>query len=136
MVLICCLDDNKGMMFNKRRQSRDIEVTKRIIELTKGKQLYIDEYSKKLFQQAGFNSFEVLNSQDLPESENTCLFLENIPPSSFENKALEIILFKWNRVYPADSYFDICLDFPWQLKSTKDFCGKSHEKITMEVYRR
>ena len=41
MKLIVCLDDNKGMMFNKRRQSRDRVLIENILELRKGEKLYI-----------------------------------------------------------------------------------------------
>ena len=43
--------------------------------------------------------------------------------------------FKWNTKYPADMYFDIDLN-RFQLVVTKDFQGNSHNKITMEIYKR
>ena len=43
------------------------------------------------------------------------------------------ILFRWNRDYPADFFFKVDLS-QWNLISTEDFEGTSHEKITMEVY--
>ena len=40
MKLIVCLDDNKGMMFNNRRQSRDRVLIENVLELCKGEKLY------------------------------------------------------------------------------------------------
>ena len=48
------------------------------------------------------------------------------------DKIEKIVLFRWNRHYPADAHFQ----FPgkWALTAREDFPGSSHEKITMEVY--
>ena len=43
-------------------------------------------------------------------------------------------LYKWNRDYPADFYFDIDYANDYKLETTLDFVGTSHEKITKEVY--
>ena len=51
MKLIVCLDDNNGMMFNKRRQSRDRLLIENMLELCKGERLYTNEYSGKLFSE-------------------------------------------------------------------------------------
>ena len=47
----------------------------------------------------------------------------------------EIILYKWNRVYPTDFYFDINLS-TWNLTQVTEFKGNSHERITKEVYKK
>lgn len=41
MKLIVCLENNNGVIFNKRRVSSDKKVTKKIIELTQGKKLWV-----------------------------------------------------------------------------------------------
>ena len=55
---------------------------------------------------------------------------------AYEDKAEKIIIFRWNRDYPADFYFDIDLQQNWQLESSADFVGSSHDKITEETYTR
>lgn len=45
----------------------------------------------------------------------------------------EIILYKWNRDYPADSFFDFNKKEFSKISST-DMTGKSHEKITREIW--
>ena len=64
-------------------------------------------------------------------------FIENVAPSAYEDKIEKIILYRWNRNYPGDLYFDIPLEeHGWKLIETDDFAGRSHEKITKEVYER
>ena len=46
-----------------------------------------------------------------------------------------VVLYKWNRVYPADQYFTMDLS-DWKLVGTVEFAGSSHEKITEERYER
>ena len=47
----------------------------------------------------------------------------------------EIIVYKWNRVYPADFYCEI--DFgAFNIVSELEFQGSSHDKITKIVYSR
>ena len=46
-----------------------------------------------------------------------------------------VVLYKWNRVYPADQYFSKDLS-GWKMVETEEFAGSSHEKITKERYER
>ena len=49
MQVIVCVDDNGGMMFNKRRQSRDRVLCEYVMRLSEGHQVYMSAYSDKLF---------------------------------------------------------------------------------------
>lgn len=126
MKLIVCLDDNNGMMFNKRRQSRDKIQIENVLELCKGEKLYANEYSAKLFPE---NSVEIF--EDIEVVSDGYCFAENILVD--EEFVEEIIVYKWNRLYPADTYFNIDLE-NWNLTEAVDFEGSSHEKITREIY--
>ncbi len=126
MRLIVCLDDKNGMLFNKRRQSRDKILIDNMLEVCKGEKLYTNEYSATLFPENSVVICEVFES-----IENGFVFAENTIPN--EENIEEIIVYKWNRVYPADMFFNISLD-GWSLAETVDFIGSSHEKITRERY--
>lgn len=126
MKLIVCLDDKNGMMFNKRRQSRDKILIENVLELCKGEKLYTNEYSAKLFPE---NTVEII--ENIEEIENGYCFAENFLVN--EENVEEIIAYKWNRLYPADTYFNIDLD-NWKMTETVEFEGSSHEKITREIY--
>lgn len=61
-------------------------------------------------------------------------FVEDSDIHPYMDRVEKIILYKWNRHYPADHYFDISLLDGWVLNDIVDFKGSSHEKITREVY--
>ena len=152
MVLIACLDDNNGMMFGGRRQSRDAVVCADILKdcTCKGNKLYIDAYSEKIFEELEYTNVEINvvtdiaslvanpdTTEELPFEEGAHIFLENVSPASFEKAADTIILYKWNRDYPYDMQLDIDLqNGNWELSDCCEFAGKSHDKITKEIYTR
>ncbi len=129
MKLIVCVDDNGGMMFNRRRQSRDKILIQNVLELCKDKKLYTNEYSAQLFPENTAIVTENIES----EAENDYCFAENFFVK--EEYVDEIIVYKWNRIYPADTYFNIDLS-NWKLTEAIEFEGNSHEKITREIYMR
>ena len=49
MVIIVCLDEKGGMLFGGRRLSRDKAVTERVRQICKGKRLWMNSYSYKLY---------------------------------------------------------------------------------------
>ena len=69
MIVIVCVDDNLGMMFNNRRQSRDVEVVKKIAEITKGSRLWMNKYSYELFEKLDRSNINV-DSGFLSETAN------------------------------------------------------------------
>lgn len=135
MIVIVCLDDNRGMMFNRRRQSRDEAVTERIQEICTGKKLWMNSYSDKWY--GGLEGVDVVVEDDflsLAGRGEFCLAeSEHLLP--FGEKMEQIIVYWWNRVYPADVYLDLDLS-RWERKERNEFLGTSHEKITEEIYER
>lgn len=131
--IIVCVDDEYGMLFNSRRQSRDFVVIEKIIEILKGKVLWMSEYSFPLFEDCGYEFINIDEHFISKAAQKEYCFVENISIAPYENRIDSIILFRWNRRYPADLYFDVNLD-SWHLIETTQLSGKSHETITMEVY--
>ena len=133
MTLYLCLDDRNGMLFNNRRQSRDAAVLEDIRRGLPGP-LTIEPFSEKLIQSAQIPY--ALAPEDFPAlSPDTHFFLETKTASALLPLASTVILYRWNRHYPADTHWDI--DLPqcgFTLTQTAEFPGKSHEKITKEVY--
>ena len=125
MILITCIDNSNGIMFNKRRVSKDALLIERLKGITKENKIYVSEYSKPLFD--GFDNL-VLSIENL--TNNDFYFLEN---EDYNGNIDKIIIYKWNRDYPADKYFDIDLS-SYELISTQDFQGSSHDLITEEIY--
>lgn len=167
MILITVIDDRNGLTFNHRRQSRDQVLREKILALTADKILWMNAYSRKQFadnipmDNSSVNS-TLSNSASAGstahDSTSPCsafpqihidedfldkackddyCFVEDQEVSAYESRIQKIILFKWNRRYPGDLYFDIDVHkAPWELTYTEDFEGSSHKNITMEVYER
>ena len=129
MTIYVCLDDRNGMLFNRRRQSRDAAVLEDI-RTSIPDALTIDPFSEKLIQSAGIPY--VLADGDLPEDAH--FFLEARPAAQAVACASTLVIYRWNRHYPADVRWNIPAGF--SLAETTEFPGKSHEKITKEVYTR
>lgn len=134
MNIIVCLDDDNGMLFNHRRQSKDIELRKRIIAMTSGKKLWMNHYSAKQFE-SEYAQINIDDSFMLEATDGDFCFVEDVDVAQYEKWIEKIIIFRWNRKYPADLHFNIPLSGgAWKLERTEDFIGNSHDKITMEVY--
>lgn len=131
MILAACVDDNLGMMFNNRRQSQDREVRRQLLEEAGERPLWMNAYSAKQFDgPEGIRIHEDFLEEARP---GDWCFIENVSAEGREALIERIVLFKWNRVYPADRYFSLSLE-GWRLTERTDFKGYSHETITKEVY--
>lgn len=132
MHIIVCLDSKNGMSFAGRRQSRDKLQIAKMLETVGGKKLYVSEYTARLFETLPQNVTVAENFWVLAQPGDYCFIeTEDILPLTVE----DIIVYKWNRVYPSDKKFDTGLLLNKTLVSASDFPGNSHEKITEEIYR-
>ncbi len=137
MIIIACVDERNGMMFNRRRQSRDSAVCGDILRECGGKKPYMSTYSGKLFGDVEEKNIRITEEFLKEAEEEDFCFIEDIQISGFENKIRTVILYQWNRRYPADRYFLLDLsDGSWELQRTEELKGSSHEKITKGVYER
>lgn len=136
MKLIVCLDDRNGMLFYGKRLSRDRVVCEKVVNMVGAAKLWMNGYSAKMFADISKNICVDEDFLDYAGEEEFC-FLENRDIMPYMDKISQILLFKWNRHYPADTFFpiDLCAK-PWKLTDTEEFSGSSHNKITMEVYKR
>lgn len=128
MTIYVCLDDRNGMLFNKRRQSRDAAVLADIRASLPGA-LNIDPFSEKLIREAGVPY--ILAGDALPE--NAHFFAEARAVAPLLTQGTTLVVYRWNRHYPADVRFDADLS-GFTLQSSEEFPGTSHETITKEVY--
>lgn len=132
MNVIVCVDDNYGMMFNDRRQSRDREVIKDILDKHSDFNVYMSEYSKELFDEYG-KDINVSNNFLFEAKDEDYCFVEDNSLKSFETEINKIIMYMWNRIYPSDIYFDIDLS-NYRLVECREIKGYSHDKITKKVF--
>lgn len=135
MNVIICIDINSGVLFNHRRQSKDCVVRQHIKRITNTHNLWMNQYTYKQFLDMDIPQINIAeNFLELAGSGDYC-FVENVDISPYISKIDRIILFKWNRIYPSDTFLSLDLS-EWTLENTEDFVGHSHDKITKEIYRR
>lgn len=133
MDIIVCLDDNDGMAFNHRRQSRDRAVVADILALADKRPLWMDDASAVLF--AGAENLHI-SPQFLSEAPDDALcFVEDVALAPAAERIRRIIIYRWHRSYPADRRFDLSLE-KWRRVVSVDFPGYSHDIITREEYER
>ena len=119
MIAIVCIDDKGGMLFNHRRQSQDRMLRADLLREAARRPVWMNAYSARQFG-APAENLRVVEDRDL---------------SPLAGKLEGLILYRWNRTYPADLYFTLSLE-GWTLERREEFAGSSHEKITKEVYKR
>ena len=134
MILIACVDDRGGMLFNRRRQSQDRLLRQDLLEEAGGRPVWLNPYSLKQFPDPPEN---LRCAEDFfrRAGEGELCFFEDADPAPWLEAAEGVILYHWNRRYPADLYFPLPLAGR-TLVRREEFPGSSHERITKEVYTR
>lgn len=131
MIIVVCIDDRGGMLFNRRRQSQDRLLREDLLREAAGRSLWMNAYSAKQFAPLPEN---IRVAEDFPDraGDGDFCFFENVNPVPWLERAERIVLYRWNRHYPADRWFPQPL--PGRtVQRTEDFPGASHETITKEV---
>ncbi len=147
MNIIICLDKNNGIGFNNRRQSRDREVIVDILEVCNNKKLWMNSYSKEMFDE----SIKVLEDYekrqellkiidkninvdesflDKVDREDYC-FVESGIINDYRECVDKVIVYRWDKVYPQDEMFDIGR---YRINNIKEIKGYSHDVIIREIY--
>ena len=127
MTLIVWTGKNGEMMFNSRRCSRDSQVIADILTMYEPSEICVSPYSASLFEGGRVISH-------VAEAEGGALFLEDLPLAPALVLAEKVIVYRFDRVYPAHVRLTIPQEF--SLTESREFAGSSHEKITREVYER
>lgn len=132
MKVIACIDDNGGILFNNRRVSRDKLVIENILDYIKPNILYITDFSTNLFADH-MDSNKIKIIEEIDYGSDDYYFIENISLNDYCKYIDEIVIYKWNRVYPSDFKFNIDLNCYNKIKEL-EFVGNSHDLITREIY--
>ena len=133
MVLITCVDQKNGLGFNGRRQTSDSAVYADICKYA------VDHFCglemapvtlKAIMQYLSLNGDEehpiVTEAKEARFAElDDCKGLDDIYDT--------LILYRWDKTYPADMFLEIGLQ-NYQLVESQELHGTSHEKIVKETY--
>lgn len=132
MTAIVCIEDRGGILFLKRRVSRDREVYRDIAE--NYIKVYMTSYSLPLFDGVKINTGVRLLPIFEGERGEVC-FVESGEIADNIHKISRLVIYRWNRTYPSD----VKLGFDpeemgFKRVSTTELVGYSHEKITKDIY--
>lgn len=135
MIVVVALDDNGGMMFNRRRQSKDRVLRQDLLQTVGDSRLWMNAYTAKQFEQP-LDAHIAVSETFMEEARpGEYCFIEGAIPDDLLSRVEGFVVYRWNRVYPEDVSFSISLE-PWALVKATEFPGNSHEKITKEVYKK
>ena len=132
MILITCVDDRNGVRFNGRRQSRDRLLREDLLRETQNGLLWMAPDTALQFRELPPQCQVDPGFLDRAGPGEFC-FVEGQPVRGYAQRVEGVILYRWNRVYPADCFWDLPMD-GWRLVRRADFPGSSHKLITKEVY--
>ena len=136
MILAFCVDDEYGMRFNRRRQSRDRAVCADLLTEAEGRSLWMAPESRPLFPKEAASICAAPDFLDRAGNRDLC-FVEAPPLRPWLYRADRLLLYRWNRRYPSDQRLDFDpAEEGFRLISRLDLPGNSHETITKEVYTR
>ncbi len=151
MKLIICTDTRLGYSFNNRRQTSDREVHRHMADrlLERGIPLYINQYSRRSvirsreYLPPGFLD-EVVRSGSKDDEPGAFLdaaiengafaFVENVPLTGLYHNIDEIMMYTWDKRYPADLLIPYSLLSSFDLVEEETFMGHSHEGIVFRHY--
>ena len=136
MTAFICVANNNGILFNKRRVSRDKLVISDLTKEVGDGFLYVSLYSAPLFDESDVSA--IATSEPHKSADPTdFIFAEEISPSAYEPLLDKLVIYRWNRDYPADFFLDFVPEKRgFKLTASIEFKGNSHEKITKEIYER
>ena len=130
MKWIVCIDKDNGLSFGGRRLGRDEALRRRLLAMSADSKLWVSRYTARQFDEQ-----DAVSVSDNPTASagagEFCFAEEMDMPADCE----QVILYQWNRRYPADRYFTADLKaMGYKRLSKTDFEGKAHPRITEEIY--
>lgn len=131
MIVIMCLDKNNGIRFNNRRQSKDREVIADIVKKYANKTIWMNEYSEELFEE--YDNFLKCVDEDylLNADKMDYCFVESREVIGYMKDVKEIIVYRWDKVYPSDEIIELN---GYKIEKIQEIKGYSHDVIQKEFY--
>lgn len=132
MTVIICVDNNGGILFNGKRQSKDRALRKYLLDIVEKEKCRIAMSSYTYSQFKEDERKEIIDVKERFSFDEDYIFFEQAIPISWE-KVNNLILCCWNRDYPADEYFNLPIGVECILQKTEEIVSDSHT-LTIETY--
>ena len=129
ITAIVCVDDDMGLIFNKRRQSKDSELRKWIFTFIDGKKLFMDNYTHGQFADDPQDDLVISDDYLSEMNDGDICFTEKNADALPSD--CDYIVCRWNRRYPSDVKFTPD-PAAYDTELLAEIPGSSHEKITIE----
>ena len=133
MILTACVDGRGGMAFNRRRQSQDRLVRWDILKEAGRSPLWVDAATARQFTAAQQDRLRIDEEFLDRAGPGELCFVEDRSVKEYADRIERVVLYRWDRAYPADFFWDLPLE-GWSLERREEFPGYSHKIITKEVY--
>ena len=148
MKLVLCTDSRYGYSFNHRRQSSDIEMRRDMIRRlgTEADRIFVNAYTERsLLKDGCFSDEEAARRKDGPspsgrafletaEKAGGWAFAENVDLKGCLHCIDELLLYIWDKRYPADYTFPAELLSSFRLEEEAQLKGRSHDVIYLKHY--
>ncbi len=135
MKVIVCVDDRMGTEFNRRPLSRDRELIRDLLLLAGRDPLWADTSLAPLFPDGLPDSVRFCSDPLTKAGPGEYVFVAGHPLAAFADRIEELILYRWNRLYPSDRRLDLDPSL-WRQIQDVSFPGSSHARISRETYKR
>ena len=89
MIVITCLDQKNGMMFNHRRQSQDSVLREHVAKLVANVPLWMNHYSASQFDTESIPNLNIDDAFLQEAAQGEYCFVEDAPLASFESGSRE-----------------------------------------------
>lgn len=132
MTVIICLDNNGGISFGGKRQSKDRLFRKFLLDKAEKEkfQISMTPYSYGQFKEDERD--ELIDVKEAFSFDESCVFLERKTLIPWE-RVDTLIICCWNRDYPADEYFNLPIGVECILQKTEEIVSDSRT-LTIETY--
>lgn len=94
MIVITCLDQKNGMMFNHRRQSQDSVLREHVAKLVANVPLWMNHYSASQFDTESIPNLNIDDAFLQEAAQGEYYFVEDAPLASFEKWIERIVIFR------------------------------------------
>lgn len=134
MTVIVCVDERLGRAFLGKRLSRDAQLIADVLDFCGARTLCVTPKSARLFDTPLLSVRPELFA-DAKRGE--VFFSETEPLAEVLGHISTLVIYRWNRHYPADLFLDVCPEEAGFVQGeVRELVGKSHPIITREVYHR
>ena len=105
LTVAVVLDEKEGMMIFGKRQSRDRVLIADFVSSCREKPIFISGFSRVIFEPHG--NVNIVDNPFLDSTDGAACFIENYAISHYIDIIDELIVYRWNELYPSDVKFDV-----------------------------